>query len=131
MNTPWGRSDFQEKKADGITFYGTPRHGGIKLSEERNAQVPQYLKDAGFGGKPESGWYEEDVDWGIVALVFPEAFTPEEIETARGIFGYFKPDALARWDRERDFQIELRRQKEAGFVPESSPAILLSKLGKN
>jgi hypothetical protein len=36
------------------------------------------------------GWYEEDIDWAIVALAFPEAFTPEERGAAKR--------TIASWD---------------------------------
>ena len=34
MYTPWGQSDSQTRLGDGITFYGTPSHGGIKVDHD-------------------------------------------------------------------------------------------------
>lgn len=42
-NTPWGRSDSQKELADGIWMVTTPSHGGVKLSPERQAQMPDYM----------------------------------------------------------------------------------------
>ncbi len=78
MQTPWGKADSQQVYADGITFYGTPSHGGFKLSRERNAQVHPALRQRG-------GWYEEDCEYHIVVYTFPEVFAAEHgsVETAR------------------------------------------------
>lgn len=71
MHTPWGRADFQKVLAPGIISVSTPGHGGIHLDEELNKKVPAYMRSS-------DGWYEEDVDWAIVATVFPEAFSEED-----------------------------------------------------
>lgn len=67
MKTPWGKSDHEKVIAHGITFYGTPSHGGFKLHSAKNYQIPDYMRS-------KDGWYEEDCDWAIVAVVFPEHF---------------------------------------------------------
>jgi hypothetical protein len=70
--TPWGVSQHSEKLAQGIMQYSTAGHGGIHLSPTRNAQVhPAW--------RIEGGWYEEDLDWNIVAYHFPEAFPSKVI----------------------------------------------------
>jgi len=63
MDTPWGEADFVEELAEGIYLVSTPSHGGFKLSEERNAQIPEAFRR-------EDGWYEEDVDALIVMYTF-------------------------------------------------------------
>src|SRR5271165_6274308 len=68
-NSPWGKVDHTEELAPGIWSVSTPGHGGLKLSTQRNGMMPPYMKRAG-------GWYEEDCEWSLVALVFPEVFTP-------------------------------------------------------
>lgn len=65
--TPWGTADVVSRPADGIAVVHTPSHGGIKLSPERNAAIPQPLRNA-------SGWYEEDTEANIVGMYHPEAF---------------------------------------------------------
>ena len=70
ISTPWGISQTISVLAPGITHYTTDSHGGIKLSNDRNAKVPEYLRR-------EDGWYEEDCDWAVVAVIFPYAFSVE------------------------------------------------------
>ncbi|MDH4275685.1 MAG: hypothetical protein OEW08_11640 [Gammaproteobacteria bacterium] len=70
--TPWGWSQTIEQIADGIQFISTAGHGGIRLSVERNREMPDYLRI-------QSGWYEEDVDWARVAIAFPQYFKKQEM----------------------------------------------------
>lgn len=67
MHTIWGPSQHCKTVADGIQQVSTASHGGYKLDAIRNALVPAYMRQAG-------GWYEEDCDWAIVAVIFPAAF---------------------------------------------------------
>tara|TARA_Y100000310_G_scaffold90657_1_gene87953 strand:- start:1213 stop:1521 length:309 start_codon:yes stop_codon:yes gene_type:complete len=67
MNTPWGRADGQGTLAEGIISYSTPSHGGIWLSTERQAQMPDtdnFLHDM--------RWWEEDCDWSVPYVFFAE-----------------------------------------------------------
>ena len=77
-HTPWGTADSHEHIAEGIDFYGTPSHGGFKLSAERNAKVQEILRQRSFGQQGMKGWYEEDCDACIVMATFPEYFTTEQ-----------------------------------------------------
>lgn len=104
MWTPWGESQWEKDLAPGILDVGTAGHGGIHLNPERNAQIPVYMRNP-------SGWYEEDVEWAIPAIVFPNAFrrysgikewTPRTkpiriaIDTLRNWF----PEHYERWFQE-------------------------------
>ncbi len=100
--TPWGESQLTTHYDTGIVFYSTASHGGFKLDRARNAQVPNYLRRAG-------GWYEEDCDWAIVALIFPIAIlkhdgekTPNTLDSAR--------KSLLNWhpEYERFYGVELQ-----------------------
>jgi hypothetical protein len=83
MNTPWGVSQGRPHTiADGIDFYHTARHGGFHLSPERLAEMPDELRAARTDDGPECPWFEEDCDYALVVLAFPEYFTPEECDTA-------------------------------------------------
>jgi hypothetical protein len=84
--TPFGRVDSETKLAEGITLYGTPEHGGIYLSKEQNKKVPRNLRTL-------DGYYEEDVEWVVVANVFPNVFGEEDVETARRILKE-EPDTI-------------------------------------
>jgi hypothetical protein len=70
--TPWGKRDHSQKVARGIMWYSTPSHGGYHLSQKRLEEMPEpYKSFKTFAGK---GWYEEDCDWALVVLSFPEEF---------------------------------------------------------
>jgi hypothetical protein len=58
----WGPIQTKSELAPGVWSVSTAGHGGIKLSRERNAAVPAYLRREG-------GWYEEDCEWAIAAVV--------------------------------------------------------------
>jgi hypothetical protein len=94
MHTPWGPSQHAKTLMDGIIEVSTASHGGIKLDRTKNAQVPDYMRRKG-------GWYEEDCDWCIPALLWPEAFsfpTPEEAhDNALHTFKTWMPDEAERY----------------------------------
>lgn len=78
--TPWGSAQHVAPMGDGAAVCMTARHGGIKLSRERNAAIPRPLRRA-------SGWYEVDCEIHIVAVFHPELFAgegrgPEEVKSA-------------------------------------------------
>jgi hypothetical protein len=74
-STPWGASQHATIYSDGIVSHATAGHGGFHLSAARNVKVLEALRNA-------SGWYEEDVEWAIVAQTFPEVFTTYERRSA-------------------------------------------------
>lgn len=87
--TPWGQSDSYEVVAPGIVSYSTPSHGGYRLTPERCAVVRQLLADRGCAGfEPFAGWpwFEEDCDWCLVALAFPEHFPASAQADAEATF---------------------------------------------
>jgi hypothetical protein len=65
--TPWGKSDSSTKLAPGIMRYTTPGHGGFHVSKTKNVLIHQ-------SWRKDSGWYEEDCEWVIVAFTFPKFF---------------------------------------------------------
>lgn len=75
MKTPWGTSDYKHVYNRDIVFYGTPSHGGFRVSSKLNAVIPENVRQS-------NGWYEEDVAWCVVVKVFPMAFlySPNECE---------------------------------------------------
>ena len=70
--TPWGAPQHITTLVEGIRSVSTASHGGIKLSAERNAQMPDYMRN-------EDGWYEEDSERARVAVVFPDAFDSDVV----------------------------------------------------
>jgi hypothetical protein len=74
-STPWGPSQLATIYAEGIIFHMTAGHGGFHLSAERNACILPMLRKS-------APWYEEDAEWAIVALTFPDLFTAYERKCA-------------------------------------------------
>lgn len=70
--TPWGPAQFSRERAPGIVEYTTASHGGIHITKERYAQMPEeYRRHKPWAGRY---WYEEDCDWCVVALAFPDDY---------------------------------------------------------
>jgi len=88
-SSPWGTPQSSTRLASGIWSITTSSHGGIWLSPERNADVPDYMADA-------TGWYEEDLAWAVPAVVYPEAFR-DNIGAAIRILRVYMPDAYERF----------------------------------
>mgnify|MGYP000046383870 CR=1 FL=1 len=85
-HTPWGASQGATSYAEGAVSHSTAGHGGVKLSAERNRQVHPMLRSKG-------GWYEEDAEWAIVAITFPDLFTSFERRCAERTIKDSWPDA--------------------------------------
>lgn len=84
-STPWGGSQMAVIYAEGVVSHSTAGHGGFHLSPDRNAKIhPVLRKDA--------PWYEEDCEWAIVALSFPELFTGYERAAAEKTIRNTWPD---------------------------------------
>ncbi|QIG78570.1 DUF7007 domain-containing protein [Stakelama tenebrarum] len=86
--SPWGASQAGSVYAEGVVFHVTASHGGFKLDDARNAAMPATLRI-------ESGWYEEDCDWAMVAFGFPELFTAYERRVAEKTLRDTYPE---RWE---------------------------------
>ena len=85
-HTPWGVSQGATIYAEGVVSHSTDGHGGFKLSAERNRQVHPMLRSKG-------GFYEEDAEWAIVAITFPNLFTCFERRCAERTIKDSWPDA--------------------------------------
>ena len=96
-STPWGMADSSEKIARGIVSYSTPSHGGFHLSPIRQAEMPEALKI-------ESGWYEEDCDWCLVVVAFPQFFVNADL--AKSCMKNWHPDKY-----EKHFGVELKPEE--------------------
>jgi hypothetical protein len=101
-DTPWGKAQTTEAITDGMIAYTTAGHGGIKLSEERFERMPEpYKSVAPFAGRL---WYEEDADWALVALAFPddycagmeEEYRRRVLKSAKQTFDQYHAPKLAR-----------------------------------
>lgn len=79
-STPWGMSQSEHPKTEGIVFYSTAGHGGYHLSPQRQRELSRRFPwFETFAGGP---WYEEDQDCAVVVLAFPELYQPHEIRGA-------------------------------------------------
>ena len=94
-STPWGAAQYSKKYARGIIFYSTAGHGGFHLSPTVNSKVPEALRI-------EDGWYEEDCDWALVFVSFPEIFKKEYANAIQAVRDWH-PDRY-----EKHFGVELR-----------------------
>lgn len=103
--SPWGKVQIEHKICEGITSITTGGHGGLKLNREFNAKIPLIFRRKG-------GWYEEDCEWAIVALLFPEFF-PNQAEHALTIVKNTWPNEYMNWSGKTvtlEESYELRRQ---------------------
>ena len=65
--TPWGAPEAATQLLPGIWEVRTASHGGMMLSDERQAAMPDALRN----DRPN---YEEDVDWALVVSAFADEF---------------------------------------------------------
>jgi uncharacterized protein DUF7007 len=92
-STPWGLAHSTRVIAEGIVFHSTSSHGGFELSEQRLAAMPPALAAIRpFAGE---GWYEEDCDWAILAIAFPQYFPPQDVWAATRTVRRCHPAAAA------------------------------------
>jgi hypothetical protein len=99
-STPWGASQYSKSYGRGIVFYGTAGHGGFHVSKTLMEKIPDYMRATPYSG---GGWFEEDCDWAIVALIFPDRFKPEDVESAKKTLASTYPDMY-----EKFFGVELK-----------------------
>jgi hypothetical protein len=83
--TPWGKPDQVKNWADGIAQVSTARHGGLWVSPARRKQMPEAFQ------RP-NGWYEEDCEWSLVVVSFPDEFPAEQVVAARTTAKRWYPD---------------------------------------
>ena len=86
--SPWGEIQQVTQIAAGIWRVDTASHGGLKLSDQRLAAMPPAWRNTAYS---RNGWFEEDCDWGLVALAFPDAFKTEHVALARTIIATCYP----------------------------------------
>jgi hypothetical protein len=76
QNTPWGEIQSFRIELGGIISFETGAHGGLKVPKKLNEKIPKYLRRSG-------GWYEEDCDWCIPIVIFPQFFSKGDYVNAR------------------------------------------------
>lgn len=88
MHTPWGQSQTQKQLGRGVIQVETASHGGIHVSPTLNAHIHKAWRD-------KDGWYEEDCQWAVVALTFPNLFSEDHVIYAHGVAKRWFPDEYA------------------------------------
>ncbi len=119
MRTPWGETQGPpEEIAPGITVVSTSSHGGVHLSADRSARIPELAKRYAERWSGSRRWYEEDVAACVPILVFPELADyfgrwndgAEEVRrTSRQALERYAPEALAA--------IDAATRKQSGLPP--------------
>ena len=97
-DTPWGAVQFTTPTLrDGVTNVHTSRHGGVYLDEPHSAMMLDACHEhTTLPMRTGWSWWEEDCAWSLVALVFPDAFTPEQRKAAYRTARDWYPDEYAR-----------------------------------
>ena len=122
-HTPWGRADESTPIAPGITQYSTPRHGGIRVTPRRQAQMPDYLR---LGDADKVGWYEEDCEWARVACAFPEFFDDKAREQALETLKNYFPKEYERHTGKTLARGESRARDSALFLEDHRDDFLVA-----
>lgn len=97
--TPWGLSQESVEIMNGIVRYSTASHGGYFLMKAQNKQVPHYFKAITYMQLGKQGWYEEDEDWAIVAVVFPSCFHKDQLGRAQQILKRRQPKLWLKFQK--------------------------------
>jgi hypothetical protein len=102
--SPWGTIDDVRLVADGIYNVCTPGHGGYYLDNARLAEFRKlFPKFKPFAGFP---WFEEDCDWAMVTIAFPQYFHDAQVfnavRTAGGLEPWLETPAGADVKRRHD-----------------------------
>jgi len=76
-HSAWGHVVHATELAPGVWQVDTEGHGGIILSPERIAALPEWAKRQTPWSRV-AGQYEEDCDWVIPTLAFPEVLEAKQ-----------------------------------------------------
>ena len=98
VQTPWGPAQDSYEYGPGLLFFSTSSHGGFRVSAALMRRMPDHLRKIEPFCK-KIGWYEEDCDWALVALAFPQFFTDYEFVQAVQTAAHYMPQALTEADK--------------------------------
>jgi hypothetical protein len=124
--SPWDTVQTVRTITPGIIAVSTAGHGGYWLSQARYHAMPAALRCNVYGG---GTWFEEDCEWALVAMAFPEVFTDEEIFFAVASFkGEVDPGstylAAAHWLKATPAGQAISRRAAAIGAARATPAIV-------
>jgi len=107
--SPWGKVDHVRQVGSGILEIHTPSHGGLKLSRARNLAMPEPYRRKG-------GWYEEDCEWALVALVHREMFSAAQLEHAEKVVRDLWPHEYMQVTGVQLSEADSRKLREEAFL---------------
>ena len=117
MRTPWGTAQTRTPLGTGIVQVTTAGHGGIGLDKARNALVHPAWRNR-------AGWYEEDCEWAIVAVTFPNLFSAAQLIAAHRCAQNWMPDQYERVLRVRLLPAESGLRQEQIFFRDNANRLL-------
>lgn len=90
--SPWGKysSSDTHSHARGITSVSTASHGGFKLSKGRIVEMAKK-------GLPAKIWYEEDCEYALVVIAFPQYFDEAMVNNAKEVAKDWYPDEYMKF----------------------------------
>ncbi len=88
-SSPYGAIQTTRQIAPGLWSVSTASHGGIQVSPQRQGAMPEHLRLS-------RTWFEEDCEWALVALAFPNDFSPAHVADAILTVCNAYPDRLDR-----------------------------------
>lgn len=74
-SSPYGAIQTAKQIAPGLWSVSTASHGGIQVYPQRQGAMPEHLRLS-------RTWFEEDCEWALVALAFPNDFSPAQVADA-------------------------------------------------
>ena len=122
ITSKWGSVDHATELLPGIWEVSTPSHGGLVLSERRQAAMPEPLR-------LDDGEYEEDVLWSLIVLGFEAEFARARraaaaafVQLAHDTARNWQPDRYAAFTGKpvatRDSPVRLQREAFAAAIGE-------------
>jgi hypothetical protein len=81
QSTPWGNAHGAYEYAEGLIFVHTASHGGLYCSAARWGELMRAFP-AWRSFNNLAGWLEEDEDFALGPLLWPEAFDPQAVFNA-------------------------------------------------
>jgi hypothetical protein len=119
IETPWGQSQSVKEIGPGVLCVDTQGHGGYYVTPGKLAEAPAGLRKitSPYSG---GGWYEEDCDWALVALMFPDLFSEQScfnaVRTVQGSTDYGPMMLGAAWLRENPAALVLSKAARFGAI---------------
>ena len=129
-HTPWGAPQTRRIVVEGIVRYTTGSHGGYWLSPARVASMPQGLRPAQNLDSDGGAWLEEDQEWAIVELAFPQHFDSKNQESAQRLLKDWMPEIWEAWTGEKlTPETSFTRRREEFFQKHQNAQVVTGAFG--